>query len=87
MSTLSFSENGDFFVTAGYKHLKYWYFDENGRVMKTETSNKESIMESKSAELTKVKVQIFVGVCCRQSQVFTLAVDGHLYIFDKQRKL
>ena len=67
MNTLCFSDQGDFFVTAGYFHLKFWYFDENGKVMKTETQNKESIMESKSADLTKVKLKVFVGVCCKNS--------------------
>ena len=33
-------------------------------VQKTETNNKESIMESKSADLSKVKVKNFVGVVC-----------------------
>lgn len=51
------------------------------------TPNNESIMESKSADLAKVKVKNFVGVACRFSQVFALAHDGHLYIYDKQRKL
>ena len=63
---MCFSEQGDYFVTAGYQHLKFWYFDENGKVQKTETSNKESIMESKSADLSKVVVKVFVGVCCKQ---------------------
>lgn len=35
----------------------------------------------------RVKVKEFVGVCCKLDQVFSLAIDGHLYIFDKQRKL
>ncbi len=87
VNTVAFSEMGDYFVTAGQQHLKFWYFDENGKVQKTETQNKESIMESKSADLAKVRVKIFVGVCCKSAQVFTLACDGHLYIFDKARKL
>jgi hypothetical protein len=33
--------------------------------MKTEKNSKESIMESKSADLTKVKNKVFVGVACR----------------------
>jgi hypothetical protein len=37
VNTLCFSEQGDYFVTAGNQHLKYWYFDENGKVQKTET--------------------------------------------------
>lgn len=44
-------------------------------------------MESKSADLSKVKVKIFVGVSCTEGQVFALACDGHLYVYDKQRKL
>lgn len=44
-------------------------------------------MESKSADLSKVKVKIFAGVGCRHGQVFALAVDGHLYVYDKNRKL
>lgn len=52
-------------MTAGYQHLKYWYFDEKGKVMKTETNSKEAIMESKSADLTKVKFKVFVGIGCR----------------------
>jgi hypothetical protein len=53
--------------------LKYWYFDSSGHVQKTETKNQESIMESKSADLAKVKLKIFVGVCCRNNSVFALA--------------
>ena len=40
-------------------------------------------MESKSADLTKVKLKIFVGVTCSDGQVFALASDGHLYVYDK----
>ena len=57
VNTFAFAESGEFFVTAGYQHLKYWYFDENGRVMK----------ESKSADLTKVRLKVFVGVACKGS--------------------
>lgn len=50
---------------------------------RTETNSKESIMESKTADLTKVKLKIFVGVCCKEESVFALAQDGHLYVYDK----
>ena len=65
VTTLAFDEKGEYFVTAGYQHLKFWEFDENGKVRRTETNNKESIMESKTADLAKVKVKIFVGVSCK----------------------
>lgn len=52
-------------------------------------------MESKSADLTKVKLKIFVGVevssnggvSGKEDQVLALAQDGHLYVYDKFRKL
>ncbi len=28
VDTMAFASNGQFFVTAGYQHLKYWCFDE-----------------------------------------------------------
>ena len=48
---------------------------------------KDSIMESKSATLDKVKLKIFVGVAIYESQVYGLTTDGFVYVFDKQRKL
>jgi hypothetical protein len=52
-------------------------------------------MESKSADFNKVKVKIFIGVQCianggqsgKEEQVLSLATDGHLYVYDKNRKL
>jgi len=41
-------------------------------------------MESKSADLAKVKLKIFVGVTCRNASVFALAQDGHLYVYDTE---
>jgi WD40 repeat protein len=32
VNTLAFEENGEYFVTGGYQHLKFWYFDENCKV-------------------------------------------------------
>lgn len=44
-------------------------------------------MESKTADLAKIKVKIFVGVVCLEGLVYALTTDGHLYIYDKNRKL
>ena len=66
VNTFAFSPNNSFFVTAGYQHLKYWYFDERGMVQKSvaqpQGNTSESIMESKSADFSKVKIKIFIGV-------------------------
>ena len=45
------------------------------------------MMESKSADLVKVKVKLFVSVQIIGTQVFALAQDGSLFMFDKDRKL
>ena len=91
---IAFSPNNDFFVTAGISHLKFWYFNEDGTVIKTPTSQNEHIMESKPADLGKVKIKSFVGVEISKPeeegkgvQVFALTCDGHLYIYDKERKM
>lgn len=44
-------------------------------------------MESFSADLSKVKSKIFVGVACKHSNAYALANDGHLYVFTEDRKL
>ena len=69
--------------------MKYWYLDEETGKPITRKINEKSpaILESQSADLTKVKQQIFVGISILQSRVFVLASDGHIYVFDAQRKL
>lgn len=44
-------------------------------------------MESKTANLEKVRVKVFVGVAVHDSVVYALTADGYIYVFDKARKL
>jgi hypothetical protein len=67
--------------------LKYWYLDdETGDVIK---SGKEPnfMMRSETADLTKVNLKLFVGVSIAKGFVYSLTQDGHIYMYDKQRKL
>lgn len=86
---LAISPEQDLFVTAGFNHLKYWQLDpEKGMPVTVKPpGSSESIMESKTADLTKVKLAIFVGVQLYNKKVFALATDGHIYVYDKARKL
>ena len=62
--TVAFSPEQDLFITGGYQHLKYWYLDPDTKkpiTVKPPNSN-DLIMESKTADLAKVKLAIFVGV-------------------------
>lgn len=38
---LAFSDRQDFFVTAGYQHLKFWYFDEVSKEPLTKQQGKQ----------------------------------------------
>lgn len=89
VTTIAMSPDSDIFVTGGYQHLKFWSLDPaTGRPITVRPAgSNESIMESKTAELAKVKLSIFVGVAIYNSKVFALATDGHIYVYDKQRKL
>lgn len=80
---LTFSPDQDFFVTGGYQHLKYWYMDETNKEPLTKQNGTTAIMESQAADLEKVKFKVFVGVSVFESKVYSLASDGHVYVFDK----
>jgi WD40 repeat protein len=89
VNAFEFETNQKYFVTAGYSHLKFWYFDKdtNKAIMHYVDGHKEGIMESFGADITKVKNQIFVGIACKHSCVYAFASDGHLYVFTEDRKL
>lgn len=44
-------------------------------------------MESSYADLEKVKNKVFVGVSIYEGLAYTLAIDGHVYVYDRQRNL
>jgi WD40 repeat protein len=92
---IAFSEDCSYFVTGGIDHLKFWYFDETGYPIlaqmveeitePSDASEKEKpnyVMENKSADLTKIKVRNFVGVVCKDENVYALTVDGLLYVIN-----
>jgi len=58
-----------------------------GEPLTKQTTDKVAIMESHSAELEKVRYKVFVGVSIAEQKVYSLACDGHVYVFDKQRQL
>ena len=89
VNCFAFDAGQRYFVTAGYSHLKFWYFDaESGKVKpQSVEGSKESILESFSADLSKVKSKVFVGVACAHQLAYALAADGHLYVFTQERKL
>ena len=72
-----------FFVTAGFHHLKFWYLESLTYMQKS-----DEMMESKSADLSRIKgSKVFVGVVCCSQGVFAMAQDGMVYVYDGARKL
>lgn len=61
--------------------------EKTGEPITKKTSDKIFVMESHSADLEKVKTKIFVGVCISKEKVYSLACDGHVYVFDTKRSL
>lgn len=87
VNLVEFSEKQDFFVTAGYQHLKFWYFDEQEKTPIVKASGSSNIMESAYADLGDVKGKIFVGLAVYNDTVYTLTSVGHIYVFSKQRTM
>lgn len=69
VNCIAFDKEQRYFVTAGYSHLKFWYFDpETKRVKKSKVEgSNESIVESFTANLSRVQQKVFVGVACYDS--------------------
>lgn len=43
-------------------------------------------MESKAADLSKVKIKDFAGVGQHESMIYALTTDGLLYVINEERK-
>lgn len=79
ISGVSFAQDGKYFVTAGHKHLKYWYWDDT------------NLLSPKSAAAVDRSNPEFCDVFCGRGRCcrYTYAVtnDGKLYMFNEQRNL
>lgn len=87
MNDISFAESGQFFVTAGSKSLKYWFFNRMGQPICTASSANSEVkcMSSKTVDLAEMRDKNFVSVACAKGTVFTLTEDGILCVFTAER--
>ncbi|KAL7062235.1 hypothetical protein AAHC03_01113 [Spirometra sp. Aus1] len=101
VNALAFSEDGDFFVTVGIRHVRFWYIDLTKGVKTKETQP----LKGRNAVLNDMLNNTFTDVCCvnpfsirgttggsQQSPEgpnLTLVVSqaGHLIQFNKSRQL
>ena len=59
VKAISFAENGNYFVTAGNRHIKFWYLEYSRSKVKLTTC----FLEFLQYESTNVFYQLFCNIC------------------------
>ncbi|KAI7882991.1 WD40 repeat-like protein [Lichtheimia hyalospora FSU 10163] len=91
VNTVSFSKDGTYFVTAGLRHVKYWYFDARGRVPKRGnlSSRETQVLDGRSGILGALRESNFVAVGCDRgdtnNNAYFLTDSGILCMFKEGR--
>ncbi|CAG8605380.1 14338_t:CDS:10 [Funneliformis mosseae] len=90
--TLAFSRNGSFFVTAGLRHVKFWYFDPNGNLPKKPAGQSiqkslVQVLDGRSGILGDLRDNNFVdAACCQKSDhTYFVTSNGLLCMFTEGR--
>ena len=80
MNSGCFSTKGDYLVTVGENHVKFWYFD-NGEVVAIQAKDKPEylIMEGVNSNLkAKFLEKTYVDVKIKDNNIYLLTQDGLL---------
>ncbi|CAO3583213.1 unnamed protein product [Absidia cylindrospora] len=90
VNALSFSKDGSYFVTAGLRHVKYWYFDAKGRLPKRGNlaSRETQVLDGRSGILGALRDCNFVDVACdhlNSGCVYFITDSGILCVFKENR--
>ncbi|KAI8099075.1 WD40-repeat-containing domain protein [Halteromyces radiatus] len=88
VNALSFSNDSSYFITAGLRHVKYWYLDAHGRLPKRGnlSSRETQVLDGRSGILGALRDCNFVDVACDQSEnVYFITDSGILCIFKENR--
>ncbi|KAG0190133.1 Mitogen-activated protein kinase-binding protein 1 [Apophysomyces sp. BC1034] len=90
VNALSFSKDGSYFVTAGLRHVKFWYLDARGRLPKRGNlaSRETQVLDGRSGILGALRDSNFVDVACNQSKsehTYFITDSGILCIFKEGR--
>ncbi|XP_061156766.1 mitogen-activated protein kinase-binding protein 1 isoform X3 [Syngnathus typhle] len=87
VAAVSFSHSSSYFVTAGNRHVKFWYLD-HGRTSKVSAAVP---LLGRSALLGDLKNNFFCDVACGQGQrassTFCISTSGLLVQLDQRRML
>ncbi|CAG8452818.1 28309_t:CDS:10 [Dentiscutata erythropus] len=89
--TLAFNRTGSFFVTAGLRHVKYWYFDSNGNLPKKAAGQSiqktAQVLDGRSGILGDLRDNNFLdAACCQKSDhTYFVTSNGLLCMFTEGR--
>ncbi|GCB63813.1 hypothetical protein scyTo_0014682, partial [Scyliorhinus torazame] len=87
VTAVSFSEDSNFFVTAGNRHVKFWYLNES----KACKANVTVPLIGRSALLGELHNNFFYGVACGKGKMagntFCITSSGFLCQFNEKRLL
>ncbi|XP_024129680.1 mitogen-activated protein kinase-binding protein 1 isoform X2 [Oryzias melastigma] len=87
VTAVSFSDDSSYFVTAGNRHVKFWYLDHN----KTSKVNATVPLLGRSGLLGELRNNFFSDVACgrgrRSSSTFCITSSGLLCEFNERRLL
>ncbi|KAF1799444.1 hypothetical protein FB192DRAFT_1423230 [Mucor lusitanicus] len=91
VNAVSFSKDGSYFVTAGLRHVKFWYLDARGRIPKRGnlSSRETQVLDGRSGILGVLRDANFVNVACDRSSntgyTYFITDAGILCIFKEGR--
>ncbi|CAG8462322.1 6111_t:CDS:10 [Cetraspora pellucida] len=89
--TLAFNRTGSFFVTAGLRHVKFWYFDSNGNLPKKTAGQSiqktAQVLDGRSGILGDLRDNNFLdAACCQKSDhTYFVTSNGLLCMFTEGR--
>ncbi|CEP18800.1 hypothetical protein [Parasitella parasitica] len=91
VNAVSFAKDGSYFVTAGLRHVKFWYLDARGRIPKRGnlSSRETQVLDGRSGILGVLRDANFVNVACDRSgntgYTYFITDSGILCIFKEGR--
>ncbi|CAJ0897281.1 6385_t:CDS:10 [Entrophospora sp. SA101] len=90
--TLAFNRTGSYIVTAGLRHVKFWYLDPNGNLPKKSAGQSiqkslVQVLDGRSGILGDLRDSNFVdAVCCKKSDnTYFVTSNGLLCMFTEGR--
>ncbi|CAG8496566.1 11199_t:CDS:10 [Acaulospora colombiana] len=89
--TLAFNRNGSYFVTAGLRHVKFWYFDASGNLPKKSggqsITKTAQVLDGRSGILGDLKDNNFLdAACCQKTDnTYLVTSNGLLCMFTEGR--